>query len=177
MSQLFFSTVPSPYGDLWTARTAKGLTHLLLSRKHGRPVKPPILQLLDWRDRFAPKLKLTEDPDHFDDLRTWLNAYFAGDVPKQKIPFDFKGTPFQVSVWKVIATIPYGRDVTYGEISRRIGRNAGSARAVGAAVGANPISIVVPCHRVLGERGKLTGYGGGLRMKETLLRLEGNLLL
>ena len=77
----------------------------------------------------------------------------------------------------MIATIPYGRDMTYGEIGRKIGRSAGSARAVGAAVGANPISIVVPCHRVLGERGKLTGYGGGLRMKEALLRLEGNLLL
>ncbi len=177
MSQLYFSSVPSPYGDLWTARTSKGLTHLLLPRRSGRRVKPAILQLLEWRDRFAPSLRLAEDPDRFDDLSTWLNAYFAGDVPKQKIPLDFKGTPFQVSVWKVIATIPYGRDLTYGEISRRIGRSAGSARAVGAAVGSNPIPIVVPCHRVLGERGKLTGYGGGLRMKEALLRLEGNLLL
>lgn len=177
MSRLYFATLPSPYGELWTARTDKGLSHLLLPRKQGREVKPAILRLIEWRDRYAPSLKLAEDPDRFEDLSAWLDAYFGGEVPKQRLPLDMKGTPFQVSVWKIISSIPYGHTITYGEIGRRIGRSAGSSRAVGAAVGANPVSIVVPCHRVLGGHGRLTGYGGGLKMKESLLRLEGNLLL
>lgn len=177
MSLLQFTTIPSPFGMLWAARTGKGLSHLLLPRPEGRRAQHPVLTLMSWRDRYAPAHLMTEDPAAFTDLREWLDRYFEGEVMKRRPAVDLRGTPFQTAVWKEIDRIPYGHTITYGEISRRIGRNAGSSRAVGAAVGANPVSIVVPCHRVLGEGERLTGYGGGLGMKEELLRLEGNLLL
>jgi methylated-DNA-[protein]-cysteine S-methyltransferase len=101
-----------------------------------------------------------------------LNAYFAGELREFDLPLDLQGTPFQLGVWRALQDIPYGETISYGELARRIGTPKGS-RAVGLANGANPIAIVVPCHRVIGSNGKLTGYGGGLGNKETLLALEG----
>jgi methylated-DNA-[protein]-cysteine S-methyltransferase len=101
-----------------------------------------------------------------------LNAYFAGQLREFDLPLDLQGTPFQLGVWRALRDIPYGETISYGELARRIGTPKGS-RAVGLANGANPIAIVVPCHRVIGSNGKLTGYGGGLGNKETLLALEG----
>jgi methylated-DNA-[protein]-cysteine S-methyltransferase len=101
-----------------------------------------------------------------------LNAYFAGELRDFDLPLDLQGTPFQLGVWRALRDIPYGVTISYGELARRIGTPKGS-RAVGLANGANPIAIVVPCHRVIGSNGKLTGYGGGLGNKETLLALEG----
>ncbi len=100
-----------------------------------------------------------------------LNAYFAGELQAFDVPLHMQGTPFQLSVWRALLEIPYGETTSYGEIARRVGTPQGS-RAVGLANGSNPIAIVVPCHRVIGSNGKLTGYGGGLNNKETLLALE-----
>lgn len=104
---------------------------------------------------------------------TQLTAYFAGELQAFDLPLAPKGTPFQQKVWAYLQTIPYGRTTTYGTIAQELG-NPKSTRAVGAANGRNPIAIIIPCHRVIGSDGKLTGYAGGLQIKEALLRLERN---
>ena len=103
--------------------------------------------------------------------RLWLDASFAGERPDHSaLPLAPSGTAFQQRVWRELLTIPYGQTETYGSLAGRLGS---SARAVGSAVGRNPLSILIPCHRVLGADGSLTGYAGGVKAKETLLRLEG----
>jgi methylated-DNA-[protein]-cysteine S-methyltransferase len=105
-----------------------------------------------------------------------LDEYFAGTRTRFELTLDLQGgTAFQQSVWQALLSIPRGETTTYGDLSRRVGQ-ASAVRAVGAAVGRNPVSIVVPCHRVLGSDGSLTGYAGGLERKEALLRLEGELM-
>lgn len=101
----------------------------------------------------------------------WLDIYFAGKCPDFTPPLALQGTPFRKKVWNILLAIPYGKTVTYGEIARRFSSKM-SAQAIGGAVGHNPVSIIVPCHRVIGADGSLTGYGGGLDRKEKLLRLE-----
>jgi O-6-methylguanine DNA methyltransferase len=101
-----------------------------------------------------------------------LRRYFAGERVQFVCPLDLRGTPFQLSVWRELCRIPYGEARSYGEIAGAIGR-PGASRAVGAANGANPVAIIVPCHRVIGSNGTLTGYGGGLPSKSWLLSLEG----
>jgi methylated-DNA-[protein]-cysteine S-methyltransferase len=100
-----------------------------------------------------------------------LRAYFAGDLETFDLPLAPAGTPFQLAVWRELCKIPYGKTISYGELARHLG-NPNASRAVGLANGANPIPIVIPCHRVIGSNGKLTGYGGGLPIKEKLLALE-----
>ncbi len=100
-----------------------------------------------------------------------LRAYFAGELEAFDLPLAPQGTPFQLAVWNRLCEIPYGETISYGELARRIG-NPNASRAVGLANGSNPIPIVIPCHRVIGSNGKLTGYGGGLPIKEKLLGLE-----
>ena len=101
-----------------------------------------------------------------------LRAYFAGELRSFDLPLAPAGTEFQLAVWRALGDIPYGRTESYGGLARRIGRPR-AVRAVGAANGANPLPIVVPCHRVIGGDGSLTGYGGGLPIKQALLELEG----
>ena len=111
----------------------------------------------------------------FEEARRWLDVYFSGRKPEFTPPTAPAGTAFQQSVWEILRTIPYGETTTYGEIAQRIEQNTGrrmSAQAVGGAVGRNPISILIPCHRVIGADGSLTGYAGGLDKKESLLRIE-----
>jgi methylated-DNA-[protein]-cysteine S-methyltransferase len=100
-----------------------------------------------------------------------LQAYFAKDLTQFDLPLKLTGTEFQLAVWKELRDIPYGETMSYGELARRIG-NPNASRAVGAANGANPIPIVIPCHRVIGQNGKMVGFGGGLAIKEALLKLE-----
>jgi methylated-DNA-[protein]-cysteine S-methyltransferase len=100
-----------------------------------------------------------------------LRAYFAGELKDFDLPLAPKGTEFQQNVWAELCKIPYGETISYGELARRIG-NPNASRAVGLANGSNPIPVVIPCHRVIGANGKLTGYGGGLPIKERLLALE-----
>ena len=101
-----------------------------------------------------------------------LGAYFAGDLRAFTVPLTPVGTTFQLAVWEEVAKVPYGETATYGEIARRIGKSPGTSRAVGAANGQNPLPIMIPCHRIIGGNGDLTGYGGGLSIKEALLELE-----
>lgn len=106
----------------------------------------------------------------FDTTCRWLDCYFGGGNPSFSPLFSLHGTPFQMSVWKLLCTIPYGKTLTYGEVACRLGIR--SAQAVGGAVSRNPVSIIVPCHRVVGADGSLTGYAGGLDRKRFLLQLE-----
>lgn len=111
----------------------------------------------------------------FEEARRWLDVYFSGRKPDFMPVLAPHGTAFQQSVWEILRTIPYGQTVTYGAIARRIEQNTGcrmSAQAVGGAVGRNPISILIPCHRVVGTNGSLTGYAGGIDKKAYLLRIE-----
>ena len=100
-----------------------------------------------------------------------MRAYFAGELEAFNLSLTPQGTPFQLRVWNQLCEIPYGETISYGELARRVG-DPKAARAVGLANGSNPIAIIVPCHRVIGSNGKLTGYGGGLPIKEKLLALE-----
>jgi len=121
-----------------------------------------------------------DEPDYpvFASLKAWLNDYFAGKKPKVRLPLSPPGTDFQQAVWKLLREIPYGKTTTYGAIAASLASSRGSggrpaAQAVGGAVGHNPISLIIPCHRVLGADGSLTGYAGGLEKKRALLELEG----
>ena len=105
-----------------------------------------------------------------------LDAYFAGELTEFDLPLDLRGSEFQRRCWLALATIPYGQTVSYGEQARRLGLGAAAARAVGAANGANPVPVVLPCHRVIGADGSLTGFGGGLHRKRFLLEHEGAIL-
>lgn len=113
----------------------------------------------------------------FDEAEEWLNIYFTGRAPDFMPNISLDGTEFQKAVWDILLSIPYGEIMTYGEIADQIAKERGikrmSAQAVGGAVSHNPISLIVPCHRVVGRNGKLTGYAGGIDKKLRLLRLEG----
>jgi methylated-DNA-[protein]-cysteine S-methyltransferase len=111
-----------------------------------------------------------------DDAARQLEAYFDGDLVAFDLPLDLHGTGFQRRCWLALASIPYGQTVSYGEQARRLGLGSDAARAVGAANGRNPLPIVLPCHRVIGADGSLTGFGGGLHVKRFLLEHEGALL-
>ena len=111
-----------------------------------------------------------------DDVAEQLTAYFDGELTSFDVPLDLHGTEFQRRCWLALATIPYGQTVSYGEQARRLGLGPDSARAVGSANGSNPVPVVLPCHRVVGADGSLTGFGGGLPLKRFLLEHEGALL-
>ncbi|WP_397409002.1 methylated-DNA--[protein]-cysteine S-methyltransferase [Polaromonas sp.] len=153
----------SPLGTIIIAATAKGLAGLWFEGQRHLPpelVDPPV-----W----------PSDPDHpvLKEVMQQLSAYFAGQRSRFDVPLDLAhGTAFQQSVWHALLNIPQGATASYGEVGRRIGKPA-AVRAVGAAVGRNPVSIIVPCHRVMGANGALTGYAGGLERKTALLKLEG----
>jgi len=143
-------------GTLVLAGDANGLRHLNFAEgKHPLTINP------DWR----------RDPDHFKYVKLQLAAYLAGELTQFDIPLVPEGTPFQMQVWSTLRDIPFGNTVSYQWVADRIG-NPKAVRAVGAANGRNPISIIVPCHRVIGKNGQLTGYGGGLDVKRRLLKLE-----
>jgi methylated-DNA-[protein]-cysteine S-methyltransferase len=148
--------IASPLGDLLLARDDLGLTALLLPTG-----KRPAVPAGAW----------TRDDGAFDDVRAQLGEYFAGDRTEFELPLHPAGTPFQRRVWDALGAIPYGTTASYGATAAAIGA-PGSARAVGLANGQNPISIIVPCHRVVGANGSLTGFGGGLPAKQWLLGHE-----
>ncbi len=147
----------TPVGRLLVAADEAGLRYVLFGEGRSEVGPQP-----GWREDGRARLA--------EPVRQ-LRAYFAGDLRRFDLPLAPKGTPFQQRVWQELLTIGYGETISYGELARRIGKPTGS-RAVGLANGANPISIVIPCHRVIGSTGKLTGYGGGLKNKEWLLALE-----
>lgn len=118
-----------------------------------------------------PEAEWREDPAGFAEVRRQLEAYFAGEITDFELPLAPRTTPFQGRVLDELRKVPYGTTVSYGELARRVG-NPKASRAVGLANGRNPIPIVIPCHRVIGANGNLTGYGGGLPLKRKLLALE-----
>ena len=117
-----------------------------------------------------------DDLPVFEETRRWLDLYFAGEIPDFTPALFMRGNDFRRSVWEILLTIPYGQTITYGEIARIIARERGlvsmSAQAVGGAVGHNPISLIIPCHRVVGADGSLTGYAGGIERKRWLIQKE-----
>lgn len=118
-----------------------------------------------------------ENKDVEQTVKRWLDAYFSGKNPNPTVlPMKMTGSPFQMLIWELLLQIPYGQTVTYGQMAQKVaaitGKNIMSAQAVGRALGKNPINIVIPCHRVIGKNGKLTGYAGGIENKAWLLRFE-----
>ena len=126
-------------------------------------------------DRHSARVEegLRVSPEPFGEVAAQLEAYFGGDLKEFSLPLAPSGSPFQLAVWTELTKIPYGSTISYGDIALALGKRLVASRAVGLANGANPISVIVPCHRVIGSDGSLTGYGGGLERKEQLLRLEG----
>ena len=159
--------IPSPLGTIALAATPDGLSGLwFIDRQRYLPV-----------ELTGPAAWLEADGNHpvLQQARCQIAEYFAGRRSRFDLPLDLRcGTDFQQSVWQALLAIPHGEVISYGEVSRRIG-NPTAVRAVGSAIGRNPLSIVVPCHRVTGSSGALTGYAGGLDRKTALLRLEGAL--
>ncbi len=150
----------SPTGKLLLAADDAGLRHIVF--ENGRESATPHP---DWR----------EAATQFRETIRQLRAWFAGELRDFDLPLAPEGPAFHCRVWRELCNIPYGETISYGELARRIG-SPNASRAVGRANGANPIPIVIPCHRVIGSNGKLTGYGGGLPRKEFLLALEHNQL-
>ena len=152
----YYCVIESPVGRLLLAGNAQALTHV--SFQDGRyPTQPD------------PQWTYSETP--FQKSIQQLHEYFSGKRKTFKIKLAPEGTPFQRKVWDALQTIPYGRTLSYGQIANAIGKPQ-AVRAVGAANGQNPLSIVIPCHRVIGSNGKLVGFGGGLPIKEALLSHE-----
>ena len=114
----------------------------------------------------------------FSGVKKWLDIYFSGVEPDFQIPIHLEGTDFQMCVWEMLCTIPYGETTTYGAIAKQIAHDRGiskmSSQAVGNAIGRNPVSVIVPCHRVIGAKGNLTGYAGGIERKAELIKIEQN---
>lgn len=153
-----YKRMPSPVGELKLITSDHGLAAIL------------------WEDddpKRVPLRPLVENATHWILLETeqQLTEYFAGQRTTFSVPLDFVGTDFQKKVWAALLTIPFGETRSYGDIAQQIG-NLNAMRAVGAANGKNPISIIAPCHRVIGSTGKLTGFAGGLKVKALLLALE-----
>jgi methylated-DNA-[protein]-cysteine S-methyltransferase len=155
---LSYKFIASPVGKLKLVASGTGLIAILW--ENDKPRRVPLTNLVE--DNHHPILIET---------KLQLKQYFAGQRDTFSIPLDMRGTPFQKEVWHALRAIPFGKTLTYSEIARQLGRPTAS-RAVGAANGRNPVSIVVPCHRVIGSTGKLTGFAGGLDVKARLLNLE-----
>jgi len=151
-----YTRIESPVGPLLLVADDAGLQQILfVNGRHAARPDP------SWKNRSGS----------FKETIRQLRAYFAGELEQFNLALAPEGTPFQLKVWQRLCDIPYGETISYGELARRLG-NPNASRAVGLANGSNPIPIVIPCHRVIGSNGKLTGYGGGLPIKEKLLALE-----
>ncbi len=163
---VILAKVDTPVGRLWVAVTEKGIVRLAL------PTAEEQDRFWAWIARHYPEAKEEETGTAV--VRRELAEYFSGDRRAFSVPLDLRGTVFQRSVWDAVSQISYGQTATYAALASRIGRPK-AVRAIGAANGANPIPIVIPCHRVIGTDGSLTGYAGGLLLKRRLLELEGAL--
>jgi methylated-DNA-[protein]-cysteine S-methyltransferase len=155
---LAYKTIESPIGQLKLVASDKGLVAILWQNDSNRRVR-----LSDLRANDQHPILL--------EAQRQLTEYFAGRRKTFSVALDMRGTPFQKNVWEALLAIPFGETRSYGQLARQLG-NPRATRAVGAANGRNPISIIVPCHRVIGSTGKLTGFAGGLETKAHLLNLE-----
>jgi O-6-methylguanine DNA methyltransferase len=163
--EVIIATFPTPAGTFGAAITPAGLARLTFPRED-------FAECEAWARRWEPDAARVSTGPALDHLAAELTAYFEGRLKAFTVPLDMRGTPFQVSVWNALRSIGYGETRSYADIARAIGRPK-AVRAVGAANGANPVPIIVPCHRVIGSNGKLTGYAGGLDLKLQLLEREG----
>lgn len=154
---IYYTTMDSPFGEILIAKNSLGLCHISFEEDPNR--KSPDVE--GW----------CFDPEGFKETLAQLGAYFNGDLYHFDLPLAPAGTPFQLQAWYALQMIPYGEPISYAELANKIGRPR-AARAVGAANGKNPLPIVIPCHRVIGSDGSLTGYAGGIHIKEALLALE-----
>jgi len=152
-----YTLLPSPLGELLAVASSRGLAGLYLPGDRHGPGTPDV----DWR----------RDDSAFLSLHSQLGAYFDGQPVSFDVPLDLVGTPFRKRVWEALRAIPYGMTTSYADIARRIGAPS-AARAVGMANGRNPVAIIVPCHRVIGSNGAMTGYASGIANKCYLLELE-----
>lgn len=154
----------APLGEIIMVSDGTALTSLVFNKQK-------------YYESEVPKDSIEKSLPIFDETARWLDIYFSGEEPDFTPAISLKGSEFRKEVWDILMGIPYGEVTTYGEIAKQIAKKRGisrmSAQAVGGAVGHNPISIIVPCHRVVGANGNLTGYAGGLEKKVELLRLEG----
>ena len=159
----YTSHYQSPIGGILLAADEKGLTGLWFEGQK-------------YFALYLDKEHEEKEVPVFETAKKWLDIYFSGQEPDFQVPLHFTGTDFQNEVWEILYSIPYGKTTTYGEIAKKIAEKRGlkrmSAQAVGGAVGHNEISIIVPCHRVVGTNGSLTGYAGGIEKKVELLKLE-----
>jgi methylated-DNA-[protein]-cysteine S-methyltransferase len=158
MNMRYYDTFDGPYGAMLLTATDRGLCGVYFDRQKHHPRRAS-----DWQ--FAP------DHPILGRAKRQLGEYFAGKRRDFELELDPSGSSFQKRIWNAIAGVPYGETISYGELARRAGA-AGHARAAGAATGRNPIGIIVPCHRIVGANGSLTGYAGGLGRKRALLALE-----
>lgn len=165
----YMSRYLSPLGNITMASNGEALTGLWFKgQKH-------------FAAMLNPQHRECDDLPVFDETKRWLDSYFSGQVPDFTPKLTMRATPFRQAIWEILLTIPYGKTVTYGKIARQyiemsygssLPKQHMSAQAIGGAVGHNPISIIIPCHRVIGANGSLTGYAGGLDRKKYLLELE-----
>jgi methylated-DNA-[protein]-cysteine S-methyltransferase len=160
-------SVATPFGELYLATSAAGVRRVRL------PGASAAAHFKQWLADHAAKV--ISDSPLLRQSRTELAEYFAGSRRAFSVPIDLRGTEFQCRVWRALVRVAYGTTTSYGAIARTIGE-PGKSRPVGAANGANPVAIIVPCHRIIGADGSLTGYGGGLPMKLWLLKHEGALI-
>ena len=158
------SVLESPIGRLRVAATSGGIVLIALPRSGGTGFR-------GWLERMLPDAEPVERLPTLEVACRELQQYFAGRRQEFTVPLDLRGTAFQLSVWRAIAEVPYGETRSYAELARRVKRPS-AYRAVGAANGANPVPVIIPCHRVIASDGKLGGYGGGLETKRRLLAFE-----
>lgn len=164
MEMKYISNYNSPVGVISLISDGINLTNLYIEKQEC---------FIKKIDRYIMK----NDLEIFKKTRQWLDSYFMGDIPDVSLNLKPQGSSFQQEVWQLLLGIPYGSTVTYGDIADMVARRRKiktmSAQAIGGAVGANPISIIIPCHRVIGKNGNLTGYNGGIELKIKLLEIEG----
>ena len=161
---LFWSLLKFEDWHFYIAATSKGLVFVGSQNK-------PIEEMFEWAKKRFPGSPFVEDEEKLEPYVNEIIQYLAGKRKAFTIPFEYVGTPFQLAVWQALCEIPYGQTKSYSDIAHAINKPA-AVRAVGAAIGANPVLLTVPCHRVTGKNGSLTGYRGGLAMKKLLLELE-----
>ena len=163
MGMIIFDTFDSPLGKMVLCSDGTYLTAVTFAGQK-------------YEDKHIPVAAVSGSCPVLEETKIWLHQYFSGSIPRHLPPMRTAGTPFQEAIWKLLLEIPYGQTTTYGALAKKcaeaMGRETMSAQAVGGAVGRNPISVLIPCHRVLGADGSLTGYAGGKEKKEALLKRE-----
>lgn len=165
MATLYIDKVESDIWDGFLVVSDKGLAYV----SH---FTDDLADVTAWQNKFYPETRLVSDADKVAPYKEQFKEYLAGERTEFDLPTDLQGTAFQKEVWEAMKQVPYGQTASYLDLAHMIGRDYKHSRAIGGAVGKNPLSIIYPCHRIVGQDGSLTGYGGGLDNKIALLNLE-----